>query len=203
MDFKSIKITELIPDSKNPRKDLKPGDPEFQKINTSIEKFGFLEPIVFNSRTKKILGGHQRLKTLKNKGIVELHIIPLGAYSWAFTDDDLKELTPSEENAANIALNKVQGDWAMDQLLSNLKELKEDDFDISLTGFDNDEFNDMVFSESIATIDELLDDSDVESAIEKPTWIVIRASLETLKQIEPIISQLQGVHIERSYTKEG
>jgi len=201
MNFKNIAITELLPDAKNPRKDLKPEDPEFQKINTSIEKFGFLEPIVFNTRTKKILGGHQRLKTLKNKGITELHILSLGAYSWAFTDDDLKELSPSEENAANIALNKAQGDWAMDQLMSNLKELKADDFDISLTGFDNDEFDKMISSESIATIDDLLEDFDSTIAIEKPIWIVIRASQERRNEIEKSISELKEVHIERSYTE--
>ena len=137
MKFENIDINELLPDAKNPRKDLKPDDPEFNKITTSIEKFGFLEPIVFNTRTKKILGGHQRIKTLKHRGVSELHIIKLGAYSWGFTDDELKELTPSEENAANIALNKAQGDWDMDQLMINLQELKDEDFDIELTGFDD------------------------------------------------------------------
>ncbi|MDD3064517.1 MAG: hypothetical protein PHX50_17160, partial [Massilibacteroides sp.] len=68
----------------------------------------------------------------------------LGAYSWGFTDDELKELTPSEENAANIALNKAQGDWDMDQLMVNLQELKDEDFDIELTGFDDIEFSQFI-----------------------------------------------------------
>ncbi|MDD3035137.1 MAG: ParB N-terminal domain-containing protein [Bacteroidales bacterium] len=144
MRFENIDINELLPDAKNPRKDLKPEDPEFNKINTSIEKFGFLEPIVFNTRTKKILGGHQRIKTLKHRGVSELHVIKLGAYSWGFTDNELKELTPSEENAANIALNKAQGDWDMDQLIINLQELKDEDFDIELTGFDDIEFSQFI-----------------------------------------------------------
>jgi len=155
MKFENIDINELLPDAKNPRKDLKPDDPEFNKITTSIEKFGFLEPIVFNTRTKKILGGHQRIKTLKHRGVSELHIIKLGAYSWGFTDDELKELTPSEENAANIALNKAQGDWDMDQLMVNLQELKDEDFDIELTGFDEEEF------------DKLLQDIDIPNETEK------------------------------------
>ena len=144
MKFENIDINELLPDAKNPRKDLKPDDPEFNKITTSIEKFGFLEPIVFNTRTKKIIGGHQRIKTLKHRGVSELHIIKLGAYSWGFTDDELKELTPSEENAANIALNKAQGDWYMDQIMINLQELKDEDFEIELTGFDDIEFSQFI-----------------------------------------------------------
>lgn len=153
MKFENIDINELLPDAKNPRKDLKPDDPEFNKIATSIEKFGFLEPIVFNTRTKKILGGHQRIKTLKHRGVSELHIIKLGAYSWGFTDDELKELTPSEENAANIALNKAQGDWDLDQLIINLQELRGLDFDIELTGFDDGELDEM-FPPEMKEVDE-------------------------------------------------
>jgi ParB-like chromosome segregation protein Spo0J len=159
MNFKNIAISELLPDPKNPRKDLKPDDTEFQKINTSIEKFGFLEPIVFNTRTKKILGGHQRLKTLKNKGVKELHILSLGAYTWAFTDDDLKELSPSEEIAANIALNKAQGDWAMDQLVLNLQELKADGIDISITGFSDSEFDRLLQDLNIPETEKEYDES--------------------------------------------
>lgn len=139
-----IAITELLPDLKNPRKDLQPEDPEFKKIDNSIRSFGFLEPIIFNTRTKKIVGGHQRLKTVAFRGIKELHTIQLGAYTWAFTDTELKELSEQEEMAANIALNKAQGDWDMEQLFSNLQELKESDFDIALTGFDENLFGEML-----------------------------------------------------------
>ncbi len=144
MKFENIDINALLPDAKNPRKDLKPDDPEYQRITSSIKKFGFLEPIIFNTRTKKIIGGHQRLKALKTNGITELNIIKLGGYSWAFTESDLSELTPSEENAANIALNKVEGGWDIDQLMLNIQELKDDDMDITITGFDDEEFESML-----------------------------------------------------------
>jgi len=137
----TIRIDDLIPDIKNPRKDLQPSDPEFKKINTSIERFGFLEPIVFNTKTKKVISGHQRLKIARKQGKKSLHVVPLGAYSWAFTDDDLKELSEQDENAANIALNKAQGDWDMERLMANLQELKAIGYDITTTGFDNDEVN--------------------------------------------------------------
>ncbi|MGB3988765.1 MAG: ParB N-terminal domain-containing protein [Minisyncoccales bacterium] len=138
-----ILLAHLIPDAKNPRKDLKKGDPEFEKINKSVEKFGQLDPIIFNTRTRKILGGHQRLKVLDSQGYTELFTVALGAYTWAFAEADLKELSEKEENAANIALNKAQGDWDIEQLTINLQELKLDDM-LEFTGFDDIEFDGML-----------------------------------------------------------
>jgi DNA modification methylase len=138
-----ILLAHLIPDAKNPRKDLKKGDPEFEKINKSVEKFGQLDPIIFNTRTRKILGGHQRLKVLDSQGYTELYTVALGAYTWAFAEADLKELSEKEENAANIALNKAQGDWDIEQLTINLQELKLDDM-LEFTGFDDIEFDGML-----------------------------------------------------------
>jgi len=142
--FKKIALSSLLPNPKNPRKDLKPGDSEYAKIKTSIEQFQFLDPIIFNTRTFKVIGGHQRLKILQETGITDLFIINIGAYSWAFSDADLKELSPQMESAANIALNKAQGDWNIDQLVLNLQEIKTDGMDISITGFDDAGFNQMV-----------------------------------------------------------
>ena len=138
-----ILVAHLIPDPKNPRKDLKTGDPEFEKIKTSIGTFGQLDPIIFNTRTRKVLGGHQRLKVLDAQGYTELYTITLGAYTWAFAEADLKELTPSQENAANIALNKAQGDWNVDQLVINLQDLKVEGM-LDSTGFDESEFDAML-----------------------------------------------------------
>ena len=42
------KINKLIPADYNPRKDLKPGDPEFEKLKRSIHEFGYVDPIIWN-----------------------------------------------------------------------------------------------------------------------------------------------------------
>jgi ParB-like chromosome segregation protein Spo0J len=141
--FKKITLSSLLPNPKNPRKDLKPGDSEYAKIKISIEQFQFLDPIIFNTRTLKVIGGHQRLKILQEAGITDLFTVSIGAYSWAFSQNDLKELSPAMETAANIALNKVQGDWNSDQLVLNFEELKVDNFDLSLTGWDETEITQM------------------------------------------------------------
>ena len=59
MQFQSYKIADLIPASYNPRKKLKPGDKEYEKIKNSIKEFGYVEPIIINS-DMTIIGGHQR-----------------------------------------------------------------------------------------------------------------------------------------------
>ena len=69
MKFEKKDITELIPAEYNPRKDLKPGDEEYEKLRKSLEQFGYVEPIIWNSRTGHVVGGHQRLKVLIDMGM--------------------------------------------------------------------------------------------------------------------------------------
>ena len=47
--LKKIPVTELKPAAYNPRKKLKPGDKEYEKIKNSIKEFGFADPLVVNS----------------------------------------------------------------------------------------------------------------------------------------------------------
>ena len=64
MEFKKIKISELIPASYNPRKKLKPGDREYEKIKNSILEFGYVDPVIVN-KDLTVIGGHQRITVLK------------------------------------------------------------------------------------------------------------------------------------------
>ena len=63
---------DLIPADYNPRKDLKPGDAEYEKLKRSIEQFGYVEPVIWNKTTGFVVGGHQRLKVLLDMGITEV-----------------------------------------------------------------------------------------------------------------------------------
>lgn len=49
MEFRKIKIAELIPAAYNPRKKLKSGDKEYEKIKNSIQEFGYVEPVIVNA----------------------------------------------------------------------------------------------------------------------------------------------------------
>ena len=57
---------DLLPADYNPRKDLKPGDSEYEKLKRSIEQFGYVEPVIWNKATGRVVGGHQRLKVMQD-----------------------------------------------------------------------------------------------------------------------------------------
>jgi len=126
-----IPISQLNPAAYNPRKDLKPGDPEYKKLKRSIQEFGYVEPIVWNKRTGNIVGGHQRHKVLLDMGMREVDCVVV-------------DLDETKEKALNLALNKIQGDWDDLKLKDLLQELAIGEFDIELTGFDVVEIEDLM-----------------------------------------------------------
>ena len=154
MNIKKIKIDNLVPATYNPRKDLKQSDPEYIKIKNSIENFGFVSPLIVN-KDMTVIGGHQRLKVLKELKYNEIECIVV-------------DLDKTNEKALNIALNKIQGDWDEEKLEELLQELKLENFDTNITGFDFDEVDSIL--KDITGSKE--DDFDVEQAlneIEEPT----------------------------------
>ncbi len=153
MQIEKIKIDKLNPAEYNPRKDLKPGDSEYEKLKQSIQTFGYVEPVLWNKRTGNIIGGHQRYKVLVELGQTEIDCVVV--------DMDLEN-----EKALNIALNKVSGDWDKDKLMLLISDLQGSDFDISLTGFDAFELDDL-FKDSLK--DNIKDDDfDVDEELKKP-----------------------------------
>lgn len=153
MKIEKIKIEKLNPAEYNPRKDLKPGDPEYEKLKNSILTFGYVEPVLWNKRTGNIIGGHQRYKVLVELGEKEIDCVVV-------------DMDSENEKALNIALNKVSGHWDKDKLMLLIEDLQGVDFDVSLTGFDPAELDDL-FKDSLKdNIKE--DDFDVEEELKKP-----------------------------------
>lgn len=100
---REINITELNAAQYNPRIALEPGMPEWEKLKTSIDQFGNVEPVVWNQRTGNVVGGHQRLAVLKSMGHKS---IPCSVV----------DLDEQDEKLLNIALNKIKGQWDYDKL---------------------------------------------------------------------------------------
>ncbi|PTM58368.1 ParB N-terminal domain-containing protein [Desmospora activa] len=123
MNIQKIPIRKINPAVYNPRIDLKPDDPEYQKLKRSIEEFGFVEPLVWNKRTGNLVGGHQRFKVLLEQGLKEVEC-------------SVVDLDDAKEKALNIALNKISGDWDMPKLKDLIEELDAGDIDIEITGYD-------------------------------------------------------------------
>ena len=126
-----VAIDKLHPAAYNPRKDLKPGDPEYDHLANSIEAFGYIEPIVWNKRSGNVVGGHQRLKVLIERGETDAEVVVV----------DYDETT---ERAANLALNKIRGDWDFPKLADLLTELDTGAFDLELTGFSEGELKNIM-----------------------------------------------------------
>jgi DNA modification methylase len=153
MTIETKKIDELIPAEYNPRKDLKPGDPEYEKLKKSVEQFGYVEPVIWNRTTGRVVGGHQRIKVLKDLGKTELECVVV-------------ELDEEHEKALNVALNKISGEWDKDKLALLIADLQGADFDVSLTGFEPAEIDDL-FKDSLK--DKIKDDDfDVEGELKNP-----------------------------------
>ena len=72
MNIQKVNAAQLNPAAYNPRRDLKPGDKEYEKLKRSLEEFGFVEPVVWNETTGNVVGGHQRLKILLDLGETEI-----------------------------------------------------------------------------------------------------------------------------------
>lgn len=76
------------------------------------------------------------------------------------------EMNEEKEKALNIALNKINGDWDREKLALLITDLNAADFDVSLTGFDPGELDDLFKDTLKDKIRE--DDFDVDSELSKP-----------------------------------
>ena len=132
-----IHYAKLNPAPYNPRKNLEPGDIEYDKLKKSIMEFGEVDPIVWNETTGNIVGGHQRFKVLRDMGQEDF-------------DVSVVSLDIAQEGALNIALNKISGEWDYPKLKDLIAEIDTGEFDIGITGFDAEELKELFGFESKA-----------------------------------------------------
>lgn len=153
-ELRMIAVSELKPATYNPRKKLKPGDKEYEKIKKSIQEFGFADPLVVN-KDMTVIGGHQRLTLAKDLGYKE---VPC-----AVVDVD-----KTKEKALNIALNKITGAWDESLLADLLLNLKESDYNLEFTGFEAPEIEALFNAFHDKAVKQ--DDFDVEEELKKPAF---------------------------------
>jgi DNA modification methylase len=153
MNIRLIPAANLNPAKYNPRKDLKPGDPEYEKLLRSVKEFGYVEPVIWNERTGNIVGGHQRFKVLKQLGYTEIQCVVV-------------DLSEQREKALNVALNKIGGEFEMELLHDLLYDLQDEDIDVTLTGFDLSEME-KIFQQQAKKGQADEDDFDADAEAEK------------------------------------
>ncbi len=107
-----VPLVDIIPAPYNPRTI---SEDALNGLAASLERFGVVEPIIWNERTKHIVGGHQRFQVLKQRGDKDAQVIVVN-------------LDDTEEKALNVTLNNpnISGQFT-DQLQELLTALKLDD----------------------------------------------------------------------------
>ena len=158
MNIQKVPISRLKPAKYNPRKDLKPGDPAYEKIKRSLNDFGYVDPIIWNEYTGNIVGGHQRFKVLKAEGAQEIMCVVVHIEN------------PDDEKALNVVLNKATGDWEPVALADLLSELQANGYDLDSTGFDAAEVNDLFSNVHDKNVKD--DDFDVDAAAEAEAFVL-------------------------------
>ena len=158
MEWKTLSVDTLRPAAYNPRKKLKAGDKEYEKIKNSILEFGYVEPIIVNY-DMTVIGGHQRLTVLKDLGYTEVQCVQV------HIEDENKV------KALNIALNKITGAWNEQLLADLIVDLQSADFNTDFTGFEAPEIEQLFSKVHNKDIQE--DDFDVEAELQKPTMSIL------------------------------
>ena len=166
MEIRTVNKSKLNPALYNPRKDLDPGDIEYEKLKKSILAFGEVDPIIWNEKTGNIVGGHQRFKVLRDMGQEDF-------------DVSVVSLKPSEEGALNIALNKIAGEWDYPKLKDLISEIDTGEFDIEVTGFDADELTEL-FGLSVDII-EPPDFQNIDHDFQQITFILHNSQVDIVK----------------------
>lgn len=147
----------LKPAKYNPRKDLKPGDPQYEKIKRSLKEYGYVDPVIWNEVTGNIVGGHQRFKVLMAEGAAEIDCVVVHIEN------------PADEKALNIALNKATGDWEPVALAELLSDLQASGYDLEATGFDAAEIDDLFSAVHDKEVGD--DEFDVSAALEEAAFV--------------------------------
>lgn len=174
--FGRMKLADMVPAEYNPRKDLQPGDKEWEKIEKSIDTFDMVEPIVFNERSGRIVGGHQRAKILAHRGETEV-------------DVSIVNLSDEDEKILCVKLNRVKGYWDSSKLADLLTEIKEAIGSIEATGFDDWELESL--TQEYDHIENLMDDdfSDVGQHEQTTFAITFTFPMDSKEVIDDFIAE--------------
>jgi len=139
MNIVNMKIADIHPYEKNPRHN----EGAVEAVARSIKEFGWQQPIVVD-KDMVVIVGHTRLKAAEQLGLTEVPVVVAD------------HLTPEQVQAYRIADNKTGeiAEWDYALLPMELKDLQNADFDLSVLGFDADELDELLNSETEETITE-------------------------------------------------
>lgn len=151
-EMQLVAISKLVPYVNNARTH---SPEQINKLRSSIREFGFINPVIVD-RDYGVIAGHGRIMAAKEEGITEVPCV--------FAD----HLTEAQKKAYIIADNRMAMDagWDEELLRIEIEALQADAFDLSLTGFDVAELNDLFGNDSDGEEDHF----DIDAEMEKPTF---------------------------------
>ena len=154
-EMKMVETSKLIPYVNNARTH---SQEQVNKLRGSLREFGFINPVIIDSDFN-VIAGHGRLMAAKEEGIEEVPCV-LVDY-----------LTEAQKKAYILADNRYAQDagWDEELLRLEIESLEGMDFDVSLTGFDDQEIADL-FADGESTGAED-DDFDLSDALEKAAFV--------------------------------
>ena len=154
-EMKMVSVDKLIPYVNNARTH---SQEQVNKLRGSLREFGFINPVIIDA-DYNVIAGHGRLMAAKEEGIEEVPCV-LVDY-----------LTEAQKKAYILADNRYAQDagWDEELLRLEIESLEGMDFDVSLTGFNEDEIADL-FAETSTTGAED-DDFDLSDALEKAAFV--------------------------------
>ena len=154
-EMKMVEIDKLIPYVNNARTH---SQEQVNKLRGSLREFGFVNPVIIDS-DNNVIAGHGRLMAAKEEGLTEVPCV-LVDY-----------LTEAQKKAYILADNRYAQDagWDEEMLRVEIEALEGMDFDVSLTGFNEDEIADLFADDSTTGAED--DDFDLSDALEKAAFV--------------------------------
>lgn len=153
--YKQAKVADLIPYARNSRTH---SYEQITKIASSIREFGFLNPVIVDGQNG-IIAGHGRVMAAQKLGLIEIPVL------------QADHLSDAQKRAYIIADNRLALDagWDAEMLRVEFSELADLGFDLSLTGFDDQDFADIGLDE-FGSGEPALDDEKYTAKIETPIY---------------------------------
>ena len=154
-EMQLVPLSKLVPYINNARTH---SPEQITKLRSSLREFGFVNPVIID-RDYGIIAGHGRVMAAKEEGIEEVPCV--------FVD----YLTEAQKKAYIIADNRFAQDagWDEELLRIEIEALQGMDFDVGLTGFNDDEIADLFDANGKSEAEE--DDFDLSAALEKASFV--------------------------------
>lgn len=154
-EMKMVSTSKLIPYVNNARTH---SQEQVNKLRGSLREFGFINPVIIDA-DYNVIAGHGRLMAAKEEGIEEVPCVLV---------DYLSE---AQKKAYILADNRYAQDagWDEELLRLEIESLEGMDFDVSLTGFNEDEIADLFADSEGAGAED--DDFDLSDALEKAAFV--------------------------------